>query len=104
VPGGKLVDTQPLSPRPSVFSAMERLGSLDMREWARTIALVDEQVERALEERMFELEDERRFVVADDFDDGGECVEIVSAWGGTRVSAGLAARIRRASRSSRTSG
>lgn len=96
VPGGKLVDTQPLSPRPSVFSLHERLGSLDMREWAQKIRSVDEQVDRALAERIFDLENEQRFIVTDAFDGGDECVEIVSEWGGTRVSRSLATRIRRA--------
>jgi hypothetical protein len=96
VPGGRLVDTQPLSPRPSIFSAHERLGSLNMREWARKIKAVDEQVDRALAIRLFDLEHEQRFIVTDAFDDGDESVEIVSEWGGTRVSRSLATRIRRA--------
>jgi hypothetical protein len=95
-PGGRLVDTQPLSPRPPVASVGNRLGSLDMREWTRTIRAVDEQVARALADGLFELEDERRFVVTDGFDDGPECVETVTGWGGTRLSAGLAAKIRKA--------
>jgi hypothetical protein len=94
VPRGKLVDTQPLSPQPPVCSAGGRLGSLDMREWVQTIQAVDEQVERALADDLFRLEDERRFVVADGFDDGVECAETVSEWEGTRVAPSLAAKIR----------
>jgi hypothetical protein len=95
-PEGKLIDTQPLSPRPSVASGQSSLGSLDMREWARKIESVDEQIDRGLADGPFALAHERRFFVTDAFDDGNECVEIVSEWGGTHVSRALATRIRRA--------
>ena len=91
---GTLVDTQPLSPRPSIFASGERLGSLDMREWARTIASVDVQVDRALSDGLFVLQAERRFFVTDSFDNGDECVEEVRAWGGTKMSDALAVRVR----------
>jgi hypothetical protein len=94
-PGGMIVDAQPLSPRPPVFSGRgrERLGTIDMREWARTIAAVDEQVARALDDGLFEVTAERRYVVADVFDAGEEFVDVVSEWGGTRIPPRLAARI-----------
>jgi hypothetical protein len=96
VPGGELVDTQPLSPRPPVTADNGRLGALDMREWARTIRAVDEQIDRALAEGWFELTDERRFVVTDVFDTGDEFVDEVSEWGGTRIAPRLAEKIRKA--------
>jgi hypothetical protein len=67
-PEGTVVDTQPLSPRPPVRSDGEQLGTLDMREWARTIRAVDEQIGRALDAGLFEVTDERWFVVTDVFD------------------------------------
>jgi hypothetical protein len=95
-PGGYLVDTQPLSPRPPVFAGGERLGSLDMREWAGTIASMDVQIERALDEGLFALEAQRWLVVNDVWDDGTECIEEVGDWEGTKVPRALAARIRTA--------
>ena len=93
-PDGKLVDTQPLSPRPSVFASGRRLGSLDMREWARTVAAVDEQIDRGLAEGLFAIQAQRRFVVTDSFDSGDECVDEVREWAGTKVPRPLAASIR----------
>jgi hypothetical protein len=67
-----------------------------MREWARTIAAVDEQIARALDDGLFEVTAERRYVVADVFDAGEDFVEVVSEWGGTRIPSRLVAKIRRA--------
>jgi hypothetical protein len=74
LPEGRVVDTQPLSPRPEVFAAGERIGSLDMRDWARTIASVDGEIDQALAAGLFVVEAERRIVVTDAFDNG------VDAW------------------------
>jgi hypothetical protein len=92
LPGGRVVDTQPLSPRPPVFAAGERIGSLDMRDWARTIASVDAEIKRALADGLFALEAERRIVVTDSFDSGVECLEEVREWGGTKVPKALEAK------------
>jgi len=94
VSDGKIVDTQPLSPRPSVFASGERLGSLDMREWAQTIASVDAQIDRALTDGLFVVEAERRFLVTDSFDSGDEFVDEVREWAGTKVTRRLADRVR----------
>jgi hypothetical protein len=95
-PGARLVDTQPISPRPAVAARGGRLGTLDMREWARTIRAVDDQMIRANAGGLFELEEERTFVVTDTFDDGPECAETVGSWAGTRLAPSLAAKIRAA--------
>jgi hypothetical protein len=92
--GAKLVDTQPLSPRPPVASSTGRLGSLDMREWTQKIRAIDDRFVRVLADGLFELEEERRFIVTDTFDNGPECAETVSDWGGTHLAPSLAARIR----------
>ena len=96
MPVGRVVDTQPLSARPEVFAAGKRIGSLDMRDWARTIELVDAEIERALADGLFELEAERRIVVTDSFDSGAECLEEVREWGGTKVPKALQAKLRAA--------
>lgn len=96
VPGGKVVDTQPLSPRPAVFTAGRRIGSLDMREWLRTIASVDAEVEQVLAERVFALDAEKRLFVTDSFDSGSECLDEVQEWAGTKLPQELEAEIREA--------
>ena len=93
VPGGLLVDTQPLSARSPVEAAGRRLGSLDMREWAALIAAVDGSFATVLEEGLYSLEDEARYVVTDSFASGAALLEKVSDWRGTRISISLAARI-----------
>ena len=92
VPGGILVDTQPISPRPPVEAGGHRLGTLDMREWRRTIDTVDGRIQAALEAGLFTAGAEESLVVADGFDDGAEFVEVVAAWEGTRIPPALAGR------------
>ena len=93
---GKLIDTQPVSPRPAVFIAGKPIGSLDLREWELTIAAVDAEIERALGDGVFTLEAEERITVTDFFDSGSECLGEVQEWAGTRVPKALEAKIRAA--------
>jgi hypothetical protein len=92
VPGGLLVDTQPISPRPVVESDASRLGTLDMRDWRTTIDAVEHEVRRALGEGLFTLEEERSLVVIETFDNGPELVDTVSGWRGTKIPGRLARR------------
>jgi len=85
VPGGLVIDTQPVSADPPVESQAGPLGALDMREWAQTIATIDLRVEQTMRDRLFDLEAERRFVVSDEYDDGAELVAVTSEWAGTRL-------------------
>jgi hypothetical protein len=85
VPGGLVVDTQPVSPHPPVEGSGEQLGSLDMSEWLETIQAVDELVAQTVAEALFSVEDERSFVVVDTFDSGAELVEVVPEWRGTSL-------------------
>ena len=89
-PGGLLVDTQPISPRPSVDADGTRLGTLDMRDWRATIDAIEEQVQRVLDDGLFTIEHERSLVVTDTFDNGPELVKTVSDWQGTKISPQLA--------------
>jgi hypothetical protein len=86
VPGGLLVDTQPISARPPVTSGDTRLGTLDMQAWRATIDAVDEQLAKVVADGLYVLEDERSIVVTDTYDNGPELVEAVSGWQGTRIS------------------
>ena len=95
VPAGIVIDTQPVSARPPVESQSRRLGTLDMREWARTIARIDGQIEETVRDGLFELRETQDFVVADEFDDGPELVEVTREWAGTRVDERVAQRVGR---------
>ena len=92
-PDGILVDTQPVSASPPVASDGGELGSLDMHEWLDTIHAVDERTDETIAAGLYELEYESRFIVTDSFDNGPECLDIVSGWRGTRVSLGLSQRL-----------
>ncbi len=89
IPGGFVLDMQPVGPAPPVASNGQRLGSLDMREWRVTIdhvaALVDETIAKGL----FAEEPERRYDILETFDDGKELVDTVHEWAGTNLSQAL---------------
>jgi len=93
VPGGLVVDTQPLSARPPVEADGIELGTLDMREWLTTIDAVDGLVAETIDDGLFALDAERRLIVTDTSDNGPELVKAVSGWQGTRVPRALAQRI-----------
>ena len=96
VPGGLVLDMQPVAPRPAVEAEGKRLGSLDMREWRRdTIDPVAELVDEAIAGGLFEERGEREYEVLETFDDGKELVEEVRDWTGTKISRSLAARLER---------
>jgi len=97
VPGSLVIDTQPVSAHPPVVSDDGSLGTLDMSEWARTIATIDRHIGQAVGEGLFDVEHERRFVVPDEYGSGDEFVTVTRGWAGTRVSDALAERAVRAS-------
>ena len=92
-PDAILVDTQPVSARPPVATDGVILGTLDMREWLHTIQAVDELLAETIEDGLYELRHESRFIVTDSFDSGPECFETVSNWRGTRVPPDLTRRL-----------
>jgi hypothetical protein len=94
-PGGFVVDTQPVSSDPVVEAEARELGRLDMREWGRTIELIDGRFEVAYEAGLFALQVERTFVVTESFGDSTEALTIVRNWDGTRIPAALERRIAR---------
>lgn len=96
VPGGLVLDMQPVAPRPPVEADGKRLGSLDMREWRRlTIDPVAELVDDAIAGGLFGEQGERRYEVLETFDDGKELVATVREWTGTKISRSLAALVER---------
>ena len=91
---GILVDTQPISASPPVaLDSGSALGSLDMREWVDTIHAVDERIGETFAAGLYELEHESSFIVTDTFDDGSECLDVVSGWRGTHVPLGVSQQL-----------
>jgi hypothetical protein len=90
--GGVVVDTQPVSARPPVFGTNGRLGTLDMREWAKTIAAVDARIVETIDRGLFSVAADEHVVVTDVYDDLAELVEVTGEWAGTRVPRELARR------------
>ena len=93
VPGGLLVDTQPIGSQPWVAANGDELGTLDMRKWLKTIHGVDERVDETIADGLYEKTDERTLVIRSMFDDGPDCLEITGTWQGTRVPKPLADRL-----------
>jgi hypothetical protein len=92
LPGGLVVDSQPISPEPPVEAASGDLGQLDMREWRETIDAVDGRIAEAIDCGLFAVESEHTITVPDEFDSGAEFIEVVGAWRGTRIPPPVAAR------------
>ncbi|HET8752590.1 MAG TPA: hypothetical protein VFM43_08715 [Gaiellaceae bacterium] len=97
VPGGVLVDTQPVSLRLPVTVGGEPIGALEDEEWLEIVAAVDTELEEALEAGLFALQHEERYSVVHEFGSGGECLEEVASWAGTVVPAEVAQRLERGS-------
>ena len=97
VPGGLLVDTQPVSPRLPVTLDGELIGELDDDEWLQTVAAVDAETDEALAAGLFELRHDERYSVVHEFGSGEECLEVVGAWAGTDVPPEVALRLERGS-------
>ncbi len=87
--GSRLVRVEP-----PVESQAGPLGALDMREWTQTIATIDRRVEQTMRDGLFDLEHERRCVVTDEYDNGGELVAETSEWAGTRLDEAFAELVR----------
>jgi hypothetical protein len=89
---GVVVDTQPVSARPPVVGTNGQLGTLDMREWAKTIASVDARIVETIDRGLFSVAADEHVVVTDAYDDLAELVEETGQWAGTRVPRELAQR------------
>jgi hypothetical protein len=96
VPGGVLVDTQPVSPRLPVALDGKPIGELEDDEWLEIVASVDAEIDKVLSVGLFELRYEERYVVVHEFGSGRECLDVVAGWAGTTVPEGVAARLERA--------
>jgi hypothetical protein len=95
VPGGVLVDTQPVGLRLPVALDGEPVGELEDDAWIKMVAAVDAEIDKALGSGLFELRHEERYVVVHEFGSGADCLEVVGDWAGTTVPAEVAARLER---------
>lgn len=93
LPDGLLIDTQPIATRPVVSANGVEIGTLNMREWVKTVREVDERVGETIAAGLYGLADERTYVITSTFDDGPDCVEIIRSWQGTSIPKSLAARL-----------
>ena len=93
VPGGVVVDTQPVGPRMLVRVEGEPAGELEEDEWLETVAAVDAGVEEAIDAGLFELQNEERYALVHSFDSGSEALAEASSWAGTRIPKEVAERL-----------
>ncbi|HKC78133.1 MAG TPA: hypothetical protein VKB70_07085 [Gaiellaceae bacterium] len=93
VPGGVLVDTQPVSLRLPVTVAGEAIGELEDEEWLETVAAVGSELMKAIAAGLFEVRHEERYSVVHEFGSGDECLEVVGTWAGTHIPDGILARL-----------
>jgi len=96
VPGGVVVDTQPVGSRPVVEDDTGELGTLDLRDWANLVHEIDGRIAMAVAAGLFAVVQESWLTVTDEFDDGLEFVGEVSQWVGTRIPAALQRRAEQA--------
>ncbi len=95
VPGGVLVDTQPVGPRLPVTLDGEPIGELEDEEWLEIVAAVDAEIEKVLAAGVFELRHEERYSVVHEFGSGRECLDVVAGWAGTNVPEDVGALLER---------
>jgi hypothetical protein len=93
VANGLLVDTQPIATRPVVIANSVELGTLNMREWVKTVRAVDDRVSKTFAAGLYDLIDEHTLVITSTFDDGPDCLEITRSWQGTSIPMPLANRL-----------
>jgi len=95
VPGGVLVDTQPVGLRLPVALDGEPIGELEDDEWLETVAAVDHEIEKTVAAGLFELRHEELYSVVHEFGSGRECLDVVGGWAGTSIPEEVAARLER---------
>lgn len=96
VPGGILVDTQPVSLRLPVMLDGEPLGSLEDDEWLEIVAAVDAEIDDVITAGLFEFRHEERYPVVHEFGSGDECLDVIGSWAGTVVPPEVAASLSQA--------
>ncbi|MGH2780836.1 MAG: hypothetical protein ACRDNE_08080 [Gaiellaceae bacterium] len=93
VPGGTLLDLQPIAPSPTIHAGGELLGQLDQEQvWAR-FGETEPGVEAAVREGLYELETQLELDVVERFDSKTELVATILERDDWQMSEELAARL-----------
>ncbi|MGH2797823.1 MAG: hypothetical protein ACRDM0_09185 [Thermoleophilaceae bacterium] len=93
VPGGTLLDLQPIAPSPTVHAGGMLLGQLDQEKvWAR-FGKTEPGVDAAVQEGLFELGTQLEFDVIERFDSKAELVATILERDDWQMSEELAARL-----------
>ncbi|MGH3007307.1 MAG: hypothetical protein ACRDOS_15640 [Gaiellaceae bacterium] len=93
VPGGVLVDLQPIPPSPSLHAAGELLGRLDQRQVWERFATTEPGIDAALAEGLYALEAELEFDVIERFDSKASLIATINGRDDWHMSGQLAARL-----------
>src|SRR2546430_7141784 len=89
VPGGVLVDTQPVGPRLPVTLDGEPIGELEDDEWLEIVAAVDVEIEKVLAAGGFELRPQEGHSLVHEVRSRRECLDGVAGWGRTKLPPGV---------------
>jgi hypothetical protein len=93
VPGGALVDLQPVPPSPALHAGGEKLGSVDQSQVWERFAGADPGVEVAVREGLFALEAEFEFDVIERFESKETLIATINGRDDWHMSGRLAARL-----------
>jgi hypothetical protein len=95
VPGGLVIDTQPISDWPLVRTDDGDLGRIDMEGWIELVWAVDERIAEVVDAGLFRLEKKPGFMVVDSFPNGPALAETVKDWQRASIPAELGERLAR---------
>jgi hypothetical protein len=93
VPGGALVDLQPVPPSPTLHAGGEKLGNVDQSQVWERFARADPGVEAAVGEGLFGLDAELEFDVIERFESKETLISTINARDDWHMTGQLAARL-----------
>jgi hypothetical protein len=93
VPGGALLDLQPIPPSPSLYVGGYRLGTVDQSQVWERFARAEPGVEAAVREGLFRLERELEFDVIERFDSKETLIATINGRDDWHMTGRLAARL-----------
>ena len=96
IPGGLLLDLQPIPPSPSIHAGGEHLGMLDQSQVWERFGTTEPGVQAAVREGLFELEAELEFDVIERFDSKATLIATISGRDDWNMSEQLAERLEHA--------
>jgi hypothetical protein len=93
IPGGLLLDLQPIPPSPSIHAGGENLGRLDQSQVWERFGTTEPGVQAAVREGLFELEAETEFDVIERFDSKATLIATINRRDDWHMAGQLAARL-----------